>query len=280
MKKRIPKGNYKYNMALSIDTYLRSLAASYYLKNDSEEVRKINLSIANLNANLDKELGILIKRKFIFGSYDRDTILPRKYDSKSDIDIMVIFNHTDYERTPETYRAWLKNFADKYYKDRYGSEVVKSFPTVTIRLNNINYDLVPAKEESLYYISTIYIPGKDGWRSTDPSDVKQKLIAANTSYNQVVRPLIRIMKAWNCNNGYPYDSYLLELQITGMNFYGDNVQSGLFYIGRVLSATYSDPQTKKDKLQSLKYNLEQVEAALNRNDTDAAKRWLHKVLPY
>ena len=118
-------------MAVSIDNYLRVLASNYYLKNDSEEVKKINTSITNLLSNLDKELGILINRRFIFGSYDRDTILPRKFDSKSDIDIMVVFNHTDYERTPDTYRAWLKNFADKYYKDRYGSEVVKSFKAST-----------------------------------------------------------------------------------------------------------------------------------------------------
>ncbi|WP_020214388.1 SMODS domain-containing nucleotidyltransferase [Flavobacterium rivuli] len=267
-------------MAVSIDSYLRSLASGYYLKNDSEEIRKINSSIASLLANLDKELGILIKRRFIFGSYDRDTILPRKYDSKSDIDIMVVFNHTDYERTPDTYRGWLKNFADKYYKDRYGSEVVKSFPTVAIRLNNISYDLVPAKEEISYYNSSVYIPGNLGWRTTDPNDVKQKLIDANTKYNQIVRLLIRIMKAWNCYNSFPYDSYLLELQITGMNFYGDNVQTGLFYLVNQLSANWSDPQSKKDKVTSLQYNLRQVKSCLENNDLDGAKRWLHRVLPY
>ncbi|WP_433810251.1 SMODS domain-containing nucleotidyltransferase [Flavobacterium johnsoniae] len=267
-------------MAVSIDNYLRSLASSYYLKNDSEEVRKINASITSLLSNLDKELGILIKRRFIFGSYDRDTILPRKFDSKSDIDIMVVFNHTDYERTPDTYRAWLKNFADKYYKDRYGSEVVKSFPTVAIKLNNISYDLVPAKEETLYYTSTIYIPGNNGWRSTNPHDVKQKLTEANTRYNNVVRPLIRIMKAWNCYNGFPYDSYLLELEITGMNFYNDNVQTGLFYLAGNLSTNWNDPQSKKDKITSLKYNLQQVKNSLENNDTEAAKRWLHRILPY
>ena len=107
-------------MASSIDTYLRSLSYSFYLKKDSAEITRINTSKDNLLANLDKELGILIKRRFVFGSYDRDTILPRSIDSKSDIDIMVVFNHTEYERTPETYRGWLKNFGDKYYKDRYG----------------------------------------------------------------------------------------------------------------------------------------------------------------
>ncbi|MCF8265329.1 MAG: nucleotidyltransferase domain-containing protein [Ignavibacteriales bacterium] len=263
-------------MASSIDTYLRDLSYSFYLKKDSTEISKINTSKTNLLANLDKELGILIKRRFVFGSYDRDTILPRSIDSKSDIDIMVVFNHTDYERTPETYRAWLINFGDKYYKNRYGSEVVRSFPTVTIRLGNIHFDLVPAKEESIYP----YIPGAYGWQSTDPNDVKTKLTEANTKYNQVVRPIIRLLKAWNCTHGYPFDSYQLELEITQMNFHGDNVQSGFFWAVRHLSTSWSDPQTKTDKINSLRYNIDKVAESLEAYDVTAAKRWLHRVLPY
>lgn len=266
-------------MAISMDNYLRTLSGNYYLKNNSDEVIRINNSVTSLFDNLNKELGTKIKRKFVFGSYDRDTILPRKFDSKSDVDVMVIFNHTDYERTPDTYRTWLKNFADKYYKDRYGSEVVQSFPTVAIRLGNIHYDLVPAKEESFLYSSTIYIPGNNGWRSTDPNDVKQKLSDANTRYKYVVRPIIRLLKAWNCNNGYPFDSYMLELQITGMNFYNDTVESGFFYAVNQINSTWEDSQSKKDKIESMKYNIDEVKKALNANDMDRAKRWLHRILP-
>lgn len=234
-------------MAVSIDNYLRFLSLSYYLKNDSDEVRKINTSLNGLLTNLNADLGLLIKRKFVFGSYDRDTILPRKFDSKSDIDVMVVFNHTEHERTPETYRAWLKLFADKYYKDRYGSEVVRSFPTVTIRLGHIHFDL--------------------------------KLTEANTKYNQIVRPIIRLLKAWNCNNGYPYDSYLLELQITGMNFFGDNIQSGFFYAVGQLNTSWGEPESKASKIQSFKYNIGEVKKALDNDDLIRAKHWLHRVLP-
>lgn len=270
-------------MATSIDSYLRNLASSYYLKNNSTEVEKINSSIANLFFNLDKELRLLIKRRFIFGSYDRDTILPRSIDRYSDVDVMVVFNHTDYEREPETYRSWLKNFADKYYKDRYGSEVIKSHPTVTIRLNNIHYDLVPAKEVTYSYLAPdLYIPSKTtGWQVTDPNDVKNKLTTANTQYNYVVRPIIRLLKAWNCWNDYPYDSYKLELDIIGMNFYGDNVQKGLFYAVNKLVASLSitDSQVKRAKLQSLAFNINEANNALERDDPEAAKRWIHRVLP-
>ena len=244
-------------MAVSINTYLKDLSYKYYIKNDSSEIDKINRSLEALIKNLDSELGILIKRKFVFGSYDRDTILPRSYDNNSDIDLMVVFKTSDYERTPETYRAWLKNFADKYYKDRYGSEVVKSFPTVTIRLGHINYDLVPAKEEGVW-APTLYIPSKSnysGWQDTDPNDVKNKLTEVNTRYNSIVRPIIRLMKGWNANKDYPYDSYELELFITGLNFSGDDIQKGFFYAVEKLTTSWNDTKTKKDKVESLKNNI-------------------------
>lgn len=267
-------------MSISINSYLHDLSYRYYLKNDSNEISKINSSLENLLKNLDKELGILIKRRLVFGSYDRDTILPRVYDNKSDIDLMVVFNTTEYEMTPETYRGWLKIFADKYYKDRYGSEVVRSFPTVTVRLGHINYDLVPAKEEIIHTTSFIYIPNKiTGWQLTDPKDVKIKLIAANTKYKSIVRPIIRLMKAWNSYKDYPYNSYELELFITNLNFYGDDIQNGFFYAIGQLPTSYSDSQTKKDKVASLYYNINQVKFWLDNNDQIKAKQWLHRILP-
>lgn len=94
-----------------------------------------------------------------------------------------------------------------------------------------------------------------------------------------MRPIIRLLKAWNCSNAYPYDSYALELEITGMNFYGDNVQSGFFYAIGQLSASWTDSQTKRDKISSLKYNIDKVKECLESYDTDRAEHWLHRVLP-
>ncbi|MBB5623735.1 putative nucleotidyltransferase [Pedobacter cryoconitis] len=268
-------------MAVPLNSYLNELASKYYLKNDSEELRKISNSIESLFKNLNTDLGLRIKRKFIFGSYDRDTILPRTFDSKSDVDIMVVFNHTDYERTPETYRTWLKNFADKYYKDRYGSEVVRSTPTVTIRLNNIKYDLVPAKEITYQYLpNDLYIPNSSqGWQQTDPNSIKNALQEANKKYDYIVKPIIRLIKAWNANVGYPYDSFELELAITKMNFHLDNIQTGFFWAVKYLPVGQYDPQYKKDKVASLQNNIDKVKLYLENNDSITAKYWLHKVLP-
>lgn len=265
-------------MAVSIDNYLRTLATQYYLKNSSVETQKISTSIASLQKNLRSYFNSSINRSFVFGSYDRDTILPRKYDTKSDVDVMVVFHDSSY--TPETYRNQLQRFAEKYYASRYSSVVVKTFPTITIRLNSINYDLVPAKEESSFFLGKVLkIPGKNGWRSTDPNDVKQNLVNSNTRYKGIVRPLIRLMKAWNCNNGYPYDSYLLELEITGMNFSGDNIQTGLFYIVDNLRQDYADSASKKMKLSALRSAMKEVRTELENNSLMRAKYKLHRQFP-
>ena len=268
-------------MAISIDSYLRTLSyEKYYLRRNSEEITRIDNSIKALFTNLSTEFKYKIRSKNIFGSYDRDTILPRSIDPMSDVDIMVIFNHTDFERTPETYRNWLKEFAEKYYKNKYGSSVEKTFPTITLKLENISYDLVPAKQVDTFWSSKIYIPDEgNDWVETDPKDVKDKLTDANTRYNSIVKPIIRIFKAWNAKASYPIDSYELENLIAGMNFSNDNIQSGFLYAAKKLNSDYSFSQKTDEKISSLVYNLEKASDCLLINDLEAAKRWLHRVLP-
>ncbi len=265
-------------MAVSLNSYLTQLSAQYYLKANSNEADKIQKSLNLLKSWIKVYFGDKLNRVFEFGSWDRDTILPRRYDEHSDIDIMVVFNHSEYERTPETYRAWLENFAKDYYSR---SSIYRSAPTITIELNHIKYDLVPAKEEEGFFGQKyLYIPdSSNGWQDTDPYSIRTALTAANTSYNYVVRPIIRIFKAWNSYNNYPFDSYELELKITGMNFSNDNIQSGFFYAVGQLD-TYSNSTNRNTKVQSLKYNIDKAKDSLDKNDVYGAIHWLHKVLPY
>ena len=45
---------------------------------------------------------------FVFGSYSRNTMLPRSYDPSSDVDYMVVFKNVIYQ--PQTYLNKLKDF--------------------------------------------------------------------------------------------------------------------------------------------------------------------------
>jgi predicted nucleotidyltransferase len=66
---------------------------------DTERSR-INTSINHILANMNSYFSN-VDDKFVFGSYDRKTILKRSVDYNSDIDLMVVFNDGNYY-TPQT----------------------------------------------------------------------------------------------------------------------------------------------------------------------------------
>jgi tRNA nucleotidyltransferase (CCA-adding enzyme) len=109
----------------------------------------------------------------MFGSNTRGTILPRKVDSKSDVDYMVIFDNSG-NKKPQAFLDRLKKFTEVKYST---SERSQSYPTIVLNLNHIKFELVPAYVYSSYS-SGYYIPKKgylgDEWIFTDPSDLNQK----------------------------------------------------------------------------------------------------------
>lgn len=219
---------------ISLNTYIKDLAYTYYIGYSSAERSNIKRTAESVQTNLKGYFLNDINSVEIFGSYKRDTILPRRYDSKSDIDLLVLFNHDTLNLTAETYRNRLKYFAQLYYPR---SGVSKTFPTITIELNHIKLDLVPAAMiGSWWEVATLRIPGSDGnWIKTYPHDFSNRLTERNQKYGEIVKPIIRLMKAWNASHGSPYDSFNLEQEIADMNFSGDNYETGFFYAIEKLS---------------------------------------------
>ena len=101
-----------------------------------------------------------------FGSWNRNTILPRIYDPESDLDVMMIFKRDKYwSGGSEAARARVQRFATKKYST---SEVHFDLPCVKLELGHIKFDLVPAVRQQ--WIEGYLIPnGNDGWMSTDPN---------------------------------------------------------------------------------------------------------------
>ena len=67
-------------MAASINYKLGQLANEYYISYGTSEQKKIDASVATLKTRLKLHFGSNIVNVVEFGSYKRDTILPRKYD--------------------------------------------------------------------------------------------------------------------------------------------------------------------------------------------------------
>lgn len=247
----------------SINYRLQNIASDLFIKYSSTERKYIVDKIEIIKSNLKAYFGRDIQEILIFGSFKRDTILPRKFDERSDIDILIVFNNAEKEYTPETYRTRLKKFAEYKYST---STVIKDHPSVVLELNKIKFDLVPCIFVNGFLSNSYKIPNKNGnWMNTDPTSFNTKLTDANIRYNSIVKPMVRLFKRWNAYNGYPFYSFGLENLIADMNFSGDNYQTGFLYVINQLS-TRRLSVSAAQKVNTLQSNGKWIKEYLERDD--------------
>lgn len=237
---------------MSVNSYLVSRASTAVLSND--ERASINKSILTLGGRLNgwfKVEGDALETHLQFGSSTRGTILPRKDDTHSDVDYMIVFEKGG--RKPQAYLDRLKKFVESRYST---SEVYQSSPTIVLELNHIKFELVPALHA---YNNTYQIPdGPNNWQYTNPNDFNQTLETANKNNNYLIKPTIRLAKIWNAANSYVYNSYLFEKWICDRNFlFAVNQRDYLFSIFDSLSATET-AGWKNDRINRAKKIVKEV----------------------
>ena len=191
---------------MSINEYLKEIASKLVISDN--EKNGINISINTLEQRLKLYFETDIKDKFIFGSYTRGTILPRKVDENSDIDYMIVFDNPK-EYKPQTFLNKLKDFAEARYST---SEIYQSSPTIVLELNKIKFELVPAYYQyGLCYISD----GQGGWMYTNPNNFNASLVETNKNNKYLIKPIIRLIKYWNVvKNKRFFSSFKIEEIIT------------------------------------------------------------------
>lgn len=188
---------------MSVNSYLEDVAKKLILSN--EEENKINNSIAYFKYNMQRYFGNSIIEIREFGSYERKTNLPRKVDSNSDVDIMIVFD--DDGSTPQTYLNRIRRAVELYYSS---SDIKQSSPTIVLEMNHIKFEITPAiKKYGLYYIKN-----EDSWKETDCLKDRDNLIKVNKQNNYKIKPIIRLIKYWNVSKNYKWiSSYIIEKSI-------------------------------------------------------------------
>jgi predicted nucleotidyltransferase len=237
--------------------------------NDSERDR-INASLGQLEKVLKDKLGNEVKKFIRFGSYTRNTILPRKYDPNSDVDLMVVFDTSKYKYTSGTYRKKLLDIISVSYPNSISR---KDFPAIKLELNHIMFDIVPAYSDEYVFSGTyFYIPdSNDNWRSTTPNDINDGLAQKNQSYgDNVIRNTIRLCKHWNAFANYPFESYLMEKKIIDLVFWGNEDTYHRFY--KTLKYIASDMPGPR---QALGY----IDQYAYQSNEQKQLEWLQKLLP-
>jgi predicted nucleotidyltransferase len=231
---------------MSVNSYLTNLANSSIIR-DTEKI-SINKSIESFESKL-KIVDSYFSNHFIFGSHSRGTILPRAIDENSDIDYMIVFN--DNSKKPQSYLNFLRDkVASKYSR----SEIYQSSPTIVLELNHIKFELVPAIKNNW---GQLQIPAKasdsNDWIVTDPTGFNATLTSVNQSHNNLIKPLVRLVKYWNVKAGYPFESFSLEQKVVNSIFYA-NIQLKDYFYNFVSSLTidYFMAQWKKDAVAKFK----------------------------
>lgn len=237
---------------MSVNTYLSDLGSELVLS--TTEKSSISTSVDTIKTRLGWYFSSDIEEKKIFGSYVRGTILPRKADEQSDVDLMVVFKNP-YGYKPQTFLNKLKAFAEKYYSS---SEIYQSSPTIVLELNHIKFELTPAyKLHSFYYIPN----GPSDWMYTDPDGFYNTLTQCNVNNSYRIKPVVRLLKYWNIQKNYrDMASFALEKKIAEDMTYA--------YIS---CTSYTD--YLKKALQTIKYST-------NSSRVDTAIGHINKALDY
>ncbi len=227
---------------MSVLSYLTDLSSSITIPD--WERNSIDTSINTLSTKLGNYFNN-ISSKFVFGSYDRKTILRRSKDSNSDVDFMVCFTDGN-EWTPQTLMNRLKRFAEANYSK---NEIYQSSPTIVLELSHIKFELVPAW-------GTYQIPAPASsyttWVGTYPLTFKGQLNDKNRDNNYQIRKVVRLLKYWNVLNYKVYSSYELEKYVIDKHFFFCTNLKDYFLQAVEGLQTYDLPEYKKTKVERLK----------------------------
>lgn len=254
---------------MSIKTYLENKANNAIIRDKEKD--SIKKSIETIQNRLDKYFDDKLEEHFEFGSYTRNTILPRSDDLHSDIDYMVVFKDNSY--TPQTYLDKLKQFVGNYYSK---SEIKQSHPTIRLELNHITFELVPAINNNYSgYSIPLKTDGEDTWIPTNPNEFNKELTTSNKNNNSLIKLLVRLLKIWNAKHDYVYESYLLEKDIIEKYFFfftrGEHIKDYFYNYIESINIDDSLAQFKKSEIEKLKEKIAQAKEKEENNNSDEAE---------
>lgn len=259
---------------MSVNSHLTSLASNLVLS--EAEKLSIATSINTLSFRLNLYFSSTVTNHFQFGSSTRGTILPRKADSHSDIDYMIVFDTSNGQRKPQTYLDRLRCFVKEKYSR---SEIHQSHPTIVLSLNHINFELVPAIYSYGYNIPSPASSWLE-WTSTNPSETNQLLQDKNKDNNYQIKPLVRLIKCWNTRKGHPFTSFSLEQYIINQSFWRCSTLKDYFYeFWSGFNCTYGTAQYIKDMVENARKCARKAKEYEFNNMPASAELEIQKIVP-
>ena len=155
---------------------------------------------------------VVAKKPWAIGSYGRETIIR----PERDIDVMVALSVPDYWRRYEKNSAAFLRFVRDRLDKRYpGTKVSTRQIAVVLALGEgLQVDVVPGFRRTG---GGFLIPnGRGRWLATNPPYHDRLMERANLRLVGRLKPLARLIKAWNVSNGRDLRSFHLEMIVEQM----------------------------------------------------------------
>lgn len=245
----------------------------------------IDAAYSNIESNLlDEDCPLAVKEVFLNGSYVRDTMI-RPLD---DIDIFAVIDKSDYndngERpNPQTVLTKFKDYLNGI--PDYEDKVSQDRPCVTITLQKIHIDVLPALREW----GVLYIPNEnlDGWILTDPKTHTQNLDSVNDLRDGMVKDVVKAIKSWKRLKDLRIPSFHIEEIAIGIfNSYSfNNLEEGIrkwynyaeYYIQTDRFNTVKQYNTALDAIKGVSEKLTDAKSKKDNDNEPAAIKIWHEV---
>jgi hypothetical protein len=173
--------------------------------------------VTNCKNNMVSKLGTELKlhpdvAARVIGSWDRDTLT--RYLSEGDVDVMVVLHygqHKDWDNGDGASKALgrFKKILDAAYPK---TPCRVDQHCVTMKLKEFRLDVVPAFQmnDGSYSIPDTHV-GR--WTATNPVAFANSITETNKNMNGTFVPLIKMVKGWNRESGWPIKSFHLECML-------------------------------------------------------------------
>lgn len=163
----------------------------------------------NVVETLKRRLSLLPEESKLIGSYDRHTLI--RYLSEADVDVMVILHYGNNQ-------AWYTHEGTIKALDCFREILDTAYPNthkrrdrncITMNFLEFRLDVVPAYSwEGGYYKIPDSI--RQEWVPTNPLAFSNAITTVNKNMGGSFVPLIKMVKAWNRDVGWPIRSFHLE----------------------------------------------------------------------
>jgi hypothetical protein len=195
-------------MATEIEKAFEEFASHLEITDKQESL--VSDRRANVEKALREELVLHSSEEpKVTGSWDRNTLT--RYLSEGDVDMMVILHYGEnkgWDNAEGTIKALdrFKSILDEAYPD---TDKRRDVNCISMQFSEFRLDVVPAfrYKEGYYKIPDSV---RKLWVKTNPFQFAEKITEVNTMMDGTFVPLIKMVKGWNREVGWPIRSFHLE----------------------------------------------------------------------